>query len=180
MFRRKVTLSGGFCLFLASMVLFLPLPWTLAMIVAAAVHELGHYLAICACCGRGEGIQLHAYQARMHLPPMGRWQECVCALAGPAAGLSLLLVGRWMPRTAICALGQSVYNLMPIYPLDGGRALRCLLAALTPPPVVDRACLIVEKLCRAFVIILSVYASFVYDLGVLPLLSVFVMLFCRK
>lgn len=58
---------------------------------------------------------------------MGTWQEMICALAGPAGSFSLLLLSRYFPNVAACAVLQGVYNLMPIYPLDGGRALRCLL-----------------------------------------------------
>lgn len=177
---KRAVISGGFCLIVAAMVLFLPLPWIGAMVLAASVHEMGHYFAIRILCGRGVGVHLYSFAARMPLPEMARWKECVCALAGPLAGLSLLLAARWLPRTAVFALGQSVYNLMPIYPLDGGRALCCLLSMTLPPPKVRRICKAVETACRIVVVLLAVYAAFHFDLGLLPLLAVCLFLFRVK
>ena len=51
----------------------------------------------------------------------------VIALAGPFGGLVLLLTARWLPRLAICGLMQSVFNLLPISPLDGSRAVSAML-----------------------------------------------------
>ena len=61
---------------------------------------------------------------------MSGGREVVCILAGPLGGLSLLLLCRRFPRVAICGMLQSVYNVLPIYPLDGGRALRGILGRL--------------------------------------------------
>ena len=54
--------------------------------------------------------------------------ELLCALAGPFGSLLLALLLRHVPELAICGLIQGVYNLLPLYPLDGGRALRCLFS----------------------------------------------------
>ena len=61
---------------------------------------------------------------------MSPGRELICILAGPAASLLLLCLARIFPRVAICGLIQGCYNLLPIAPLDGGRALHCLLSLL--------------------------------------------------
>lgn len=169
---RKVGISPGAYLLLAGMLLLLPLPWLCAMIIAATVHELGHMVAIWLLCGHRSGIRIGAYGARISLPDMARWKEAVCALAGPIAGLCLLLLGRWVPRTAVMALGQSVYNLLPIYPLDGGRALRSLLEICLPPPCAKRFCFYAQRLGVVALCVLAVAASFCLDLGIWPLVAV--------
>ena len=116
----------------------------------------------------------------MQLPEMGRWKELICTLTGAAAGLSLLLVARWLPRTAVVALGQSVYNLMPIYPLDGGSALQSLLSMSLSPPGVRKVCGIVEMFFRGILILLAIYAAFRFNLGILPLVAVCMLLFRIK
>ena len=176
----KWDVSGGLALLLAGMLVILPLQWTTAIILSAAVHEMGHWLAIFLLTGRGVGVRLSASGARISLPEMQPWQECVCALAGPMAGLSLLLLARWMPRTAICALGHSVYNLLPIYPQDGGRALLCLLTMVMAPRKAEFICKHCQILCKCFLLLLACYSAFRYQLGLLPLVIVCILLFRTK
>ena len=54
-------------------------------------------------------------------------RELLAVLAGPAGSLLLLSLYRVLPRVAVCAAVQGFYNLLPIEPLDGGRALRLCL-----------------------------------------------------
>ena len=69
----------------------------------------------------------------METSPMTPGREALCALAGPLGSFLLLLLARHFPEAAVCGIVQGGYNLIPIYPLDGGRILRCLLP---------------EKICR--------------------------------
>lgn len=163
-------ISGGFLLGLALMMLVLPLPWLLSAVAAAAFHELCHYLAIRVCCGKHSELSLYAAGARMTMPPMSRSREAICALAGPLGGLCLLLFARWIPRVALCAAFQSFFNLMPVYPLDGGRALQSLLSIVCSPPVCRFLCSLVAAICRAAICLLALYGTFRLHLGILPIL----------
>ena len=93
----KITVSPFFCLILAGMLLTLPLPWVTAMLIAAGLHEGAHFLAL-RLCGRAVGVlQIGTGGASIPMPQLGRRQELLCALAGPASGLLLLFLMRWFP-----------------------------------------------------------------------------------
>lgn len=57
---------------------------------------------------------------------LGPFRNVLCILAGPCLGALPLLAMKWIPRTAVCSLVLTVYNLVPLWPLDGGRVLKIL------------------------------------------------------
>jgi Zn-dependent protease len=122
----NVHVEGSFCIYLAIGLLVIPLPWLSAWIIAAAIHEAGHIAAVIFSGHRIEEIVIHCRGARIITDPLGK-SEWYCALAGPLSGLMLLLCMHACPKISICALLQSCYNLLPIYPLDGGRAVKGIL-----------------------------------------------------
>lgn len=111
--------------------LTLPLEWILAAVTAAAIHECCHVAALRICGVRIFGFSAGSEGARIETEPMGRWQELCCALAGPVGSFLLVLLIRWVPLISICALFHGLYNLLPVYPLDGGRVLCCLAGRKT-------------------------------------------------
>lgn len=162
--------SGALLLLLALALLMLPMQWVGAAILAAVFHELCHYGAVRLCGGRVRTVSAGLSGARMHVVGLSTGGELLCALAGPAGSLGLLLFAKWLPRTAVCAGFQGLYNLLPIYPLDGGRVIRCLAEMIFPLQVGQRVCDVIEFVCMSGIIILTLYGCFVLRLGVLPLL----------
>lgn len=108
----------------AVLLLFVPLKWLFAMALAAMVHELGHILAVGILGGEISSIRVGTGEACIEASIDSIRRAAVCTLAGPAANILLLLFYRWLPRTAICSAIQFLYNMLPIYPLDGGRLLQ--------------------------------------------------------
>ena len=132
---RRIHIDYGFLIFTAALLLTIPIRWILAAFLAALAHELGHYLAVRLLGGTVSGAAVSCRGARMEIFPMSPGRELLCILAGPAVSFSLLAAARFFPRIAICGLIQGLYNLLPIYPLDGGKALRCIASVLEKHPL---------------------------------------------
>jgi Zn-dependent protease len=127
--------------------------FVLAVFACVTLHEYGHALA-----ARRYGIETHDITllpiggvARLKSLPDDPKEELVIALAGPAVNVviaAVLLVvsvvlGKGFPGQGVVALTSDaailhglifangmlvVFNMIPAFPMDGGRVLRALLA----------------------------------------------------
>ena len=125
---------------LAAALLLLPWGWVGAFLVAAAVHELGHILAVRIFGGKIVEMTLGLHGAQIRTTPMGPKFQLPAILAGPIFGLLPALLWEKCPRLAFCATLLSAWNMLPIYPLDGGRALRLLLRETAHGPSGSCSC----------------------------------------
>ena len=122
----ELQLRWDFYALLAVSVLTVPLGWAISWIAAATVHELGHITAIRLLGCPIEAISVGWHGARIVTGNLDN-KEWICALAGPLCGLLPILFARCFPAFALCGFVQTAFNLLPVYPMDGGRALFCLL-----------------------------------------------------
>ena len=162
--------SWGIWLILALGILLLPLQWISAMVIAAAFHEFCHWVVIRLLGGRVPLITFGGRGASMYMEQMDRGAGILCALAGPVGSFLLVLLGHICPRLAFCGAIQGLYNLLPVYPMDGGRILCGLLSGVISE---KRLVFFTKILHWALVIVmllLGIYATFVRKLGFLPLL----------
>ena len=127
---RNLSIDAGFLVFIATLILLFPIRLIIAWFVAIIIHELGHYTALRLLRIRVYSVRLRVFGAVMITEPISGWREAFCAAAGPIAGFCVLLIARWMPCTAVFAFVHSVYNLLPISSLDGGRIFKCVLRVI--------------------------------------------------
>lgn len=127
---QSIKVELGFYLFFACALLLVPLKLVVGWGIAVALHELSHYAVLRLFNVKIESISLSARGIVMKTGYIENHQELICALAGPASGFLLLILQRWLPCTAICGFVLACFNLIPIIPLDGGRALRCLIVKI--------------------------------------------------
>lgn len=128
----EITYSARACILLAAAIFMLPLQWIGAVSIAAVVHELCHLATMYILDVRVNRICVDIQGAIIETEPIPEVKELLIALAGPAGSFLLVLFYRKAPLLAFCGLVQGLYNLIPIYPMDGGRALRSALIRLLP------------------------------------------------
>jgi stage IV sporulation protein FB len=138
MSRNRVTVSGGLMILAATAIFFDAGRLFTLVAIAAAAHETGHFLALrrAGCHVDGVRIGLTGF-AMEYSGALSYKNEALTAAAGPAAGAALTLVaaaaGRalWLPvlgeLAAVSAL-LSAFNLLPVFPMDGGRILYAICA----------------------------------------------------
>lgn len=101
-----------------------------------AIHELGHIAAAWAVGAKISGMKLGAAGGIMQAeyPKGSYFLEFVVAAGGPVSGIVSTLVFaalKWHFLAGTC-LAVTLFNLMPIRPLDGGHMLHIVLCALCP------------------------------------------------
>lgn len=167
--RTKVSIYPGLFLLCAVLLLMLPLRWILAAMCSIAVHELCHMLAIRAFHKKIYHVQVGMSGAKLSTEPLSNIQELFCAMAGPGSFFIALVVCRWFPRYAICSAFHTAYNLLPVYPLDGGRILLCLTRLFLSERSAVRISLVCEYICVCGIIFAGFFGSFVLHLGIFPI-----------
>jgi len=167
--------------------------WALALILGLfaciVLHELGHSLVAIHFGGEVRSITLLPIGgvASMRALPDQPRQEFLVAVAGPLVNLVIALLlaalrGRWptfalaaaFPRSGAELLAQLTpanfllvaFNLIPAFPMDGGRILRSFLATFLPyPRATAWAAAVGQFLAVAFIIFGFMHNLFLMFIG---------------
>lgn len=139
---RRVRAARSFWALLLAAVIVSPPAVLAAMFLAAALHEWGHLAALRYFGVPVRALRLSAFGAELDAPALARLsypRELVVTLAGAAVNLlcafPLALLGarggwKMLSLLAGAHLLLAAFNLLPILPLDGARALYLLTAYL--------------------------------------------------
>lgn len=129
---RFIDLNWQVCFLWALAALVLPVQWLISALFAAVIHETGHFLALKIMGVPVSRIRIGISGAIMDTGAMTPGQEILCSMAGPAASFLLWCFHPVFPRLALWALVQGCFNLLPVFPMDGGRIVRSLLLLAAP------------------------------------------------
>ena len=108
--------------------------------------------------------------------PPGR--ELLAALAGPLGSAVLSLFAPILPRTASCAAVHCLFNLLPLFPLDGGRVLQNLLALFLPGHNAISVFEMTQHFFRLLLVLVCLLAGLRW--GILPTAAVLLLLLRQR
>ncbi|MEI6891173.1 MAG: site-2 protease family protein [Pontiella sp.] len=160
--------------------LILGLVIVVGLFASVALHELGHALMAIKFGGRVKDIELGILGgvARMSHMPSAPKQEILIALAGPAVSLALGLIGVFSTLPLLFHIGAINlmlfgFNMLPCFPMDGGRVLRAAIATKKNKLEATRLAATIGKyFCILFVIygvlnnlILALIGGYIYMAG---------------
>ena len=161
----------------------------IALFVSVLLHELAHSLYALRKGGQVRDITLLMIGgvSQISEPPKRARDEGVMALVGPllsiVLGALLWALQFVLPRTAFGArfglfylgvlnLFLGGFNLLPAFPMDGGRVLRALL---TPKLGTIKATQLAASLGKAFAVLFGIWGFFTFNL-LLMLIAFFIYL----
>lgn len=128
------------------------LPVFIICALTALMHECGHMFCAARLGFECERIKLMPYGAAAicDIEGISPWDEVKLALAGPAVNLAVCVAvaGLWWFEPVTYAYTDTVFyanaamlllNLLPAYPLDGGRVARVMLSRFLKPKALNIA-----------------------------------------
>ena len=118
--------------------------WPPLVFVSIYLHELAHAITALAAGARVEKITLHVFGGLTHIVGLsGWWRSVVVSAAGPLTNIALSLLLRalialnlttsvalllFLETFAFANLFWGIFNLIPMYPLDGGHILLAVVS----------------------------------------------------
>lgn len=175
----KIHIRDSFYFYFVVLILTVPIRWLLAAVLSAIIHECCHIMAI-RCFGKEIiCVEIGMMGAQIRTEPLYGWREILCMAAGPAGSLAQLFLFRWLPLTAFCGIIQGLFNLIPVYPLDGGRILECLLRMVCTPELVNKMMKVTEAAAYIFLFCLAIIISGVLKARIWVLILLLSVIICR-
>ena len=154
----EFSISAGACIWWCLLILLTPLNLIFTFSIAAAIHEFCHLLALYLFRVPVFSISLGISGAMIQTAPLHPKQEFFCAAAGPLGSFLCILLFRIFPLIALCGFIQGIYNLLPLYPMDGGRMLHCFCLYRCP----NHASMICKTAKAVTIALISGFCMFLY------------------
>ena len=168
---KKLSIKCGFFLALSVLILFFDTEPLTAALIAAAVHEAGHLIAIKVLGVKKEKITVSA--CGMNIIYDGRYTPYFCDIIIAASGpvLNFILAGAcaaiyketgstYVSEVMIFSAALAVFNLLPVKYFDGGKILYSVIAIILGPFPAERFISITGKLTALGILALGIFLFF--------------------
>ena len=127
--------SGGF----TEQGLLTGLDWFLSIFVAVLIHELAHTAVAKKLKHSVEHVYLDVFNgaAAIDTTYLAYKDIILIVLAGPLSNLVLYFIGYYLGLDIFSSVNifLFIFNILPIYPMDGGRICKAICQWLTKPSV---------------------------------------------
>ena len=151
--------------------------YTCYFMIAIVLHELFHCLVAWMCNVRIEQICLRVCGAVIQTGQMNYLQEILIAAAGPAASIASGIVFLHNnPVFFSISMILAIMNLLPIYPMDGGRILRAFLLLRIRAAAVSLVMRVSVYIVCSLLMITACWLTVVCQAGIWPIFAALVLL----
>lgn len=168
--QRFLNIQPGWVLVVCALYYINPMNTFWPFMAAVICHELGHAAALWTMGVPICQLRLELSGAALVTAPMDYRSEIVCALAGPTVNLLFLVLRHQYPVFAMMSLLLACFNLLPVYPLDGGRILRAALLLRWDERTVCMVMTSVAFLFSAVIMMAALWISVRLHCGLWPVL----------
>ena len=167
----KIIVSPAWVAFMGVLYYFDPLDLFTSFFMAILLHEMGHILALLVYGVPVRQFRLELSGAVLVTGSMDYRREIICSIAGPLANLLAQGLYGTYPVFAFACLLLATINLLPIYPLDGGRILRATLLLHHSESQMMTILYKTALYTAVFLLVIGTSLSLFFHAGIWPLLS---------
>lgn len=144
------------------------------------MHELSHMIVALLINVDVEEITLLPFGASAkYSGNVTLWQEFLIAIAGPLASLFFAWVYHNHTYFMVNVL-IIIFNLLPIYPLDGGRIIKVLCLAIFGAKLGNELFILSQKIAMLLLIVLALYMTLCWKNYAFAFLSLVVFKIARE
>lgn len=157
------------------------------LMLFAFIHELGHLIAGVSLGLKVKNINIMPFGVSINFEDYSNKyiiKKIIIAIAGPLINLIIVILGlcnEWEEDIIYSNVLIGMFNLIPLYPLDGGRILKYIVQLTSNSKEAE---IITYKLSNTLIIILTIISSIVVllvkNLGVLLILGYLWMLVIQE
>lgn len=140
----------------------------LGALIAAVLHEAGHFAVMLCCKQPPQSLTLYPFGMKIVKPnssALSYQREILMYLGGPFANLACFFLLSFIPGgaaspAAAAHLALCLFNLLPIGALDGGMVVDLFLHRFLPEKAANVGSMVLSALCIVPVGLLAVWMVF--------------------
>lgn len=172
LFKQKIKVS---ILWIPYILIFLPMfgkkIWFFIFLMLA-IHELAHIFMALLLGYRLQCVRIYPFGLAAQIQYIGfgdTKKECCIVMAGPLMHITLLPVlllffmrMSWISESfyiSLCIMNKAffLFNILPIYPLDGGRILQCIMHSIFSYKLAQKLTLIISGVVLSCCIYMKIF-----------------------